>query len=67
MFSKIPLKLQNHPIGKMCSFARHTTFMKIGIADFECKGVKIAKQGAKLLCTDAEFLPEFPSNLCSNQ
>jgi hypothetical protein len=41
--------------------------MKIGIADFECKGVKIAKQGAELLFTDAEFLPDFSYNLCSNQ
>jgi hypothetical protein len=41
--------------------------MKIGIADFECKGVKIAKQGDELLFTDVEFLPDFPSNFCSNQ
>jgi hypothetical protein len=41
--------------------------MKIDIADFECKGVKIAKQGAELLFTDAEFLLDFPCNLFSNQ
>jgi hypothetical protein len=40
--------------------------MKIGIADFECKGVKISKQGVELLFTDAEFFPDFPYNLCSN-
>jgi hypothetical protein len=41
---------------KMCSFARHTTFMKIGIVDFECKGVKNAKTGAEPLFTGAKFL-----------
>jgi hypothetical protein len=40
----------------MCSFARHTTFMKIGIADFECKGVKNAKTVTESLFTGAEFL-----------
>jgi hypothetical protein len=41
--------------------------MMIGIADFECKGLKIAKQGVELLFTDVEFLRDFPYNLCSNQ
>jgi hypothetical protein len=36
----------------MCSFARHTTLMKIGIADFECKGVKYAITGTEPLFTD---------------
>jgi hypothetical protein len=49
----------------MWSFARHTTFMKIGIADFECKVVKISKQGAELLFTGAEFSVKFPCKLCS--
>jgi hypothetical protein len=40
--------------------------MKIGIASLECKVVKNAKQGAGLPFTDAEFLPNFPCNLCSN-
>jgi hypothetical protein len=40
----------------MCSFARHTTFTKIDIADFECKGVKNAKTGTASLFTCAEFL-----------
>jgi hypothetical protein len=30
--------------------------MKIGIADFECKGVKNAKTGTRSLFTSAEFL-----------
>jgi hypothetical protein len=54
-------------MGKMRSFARHTTFMKIGIASLECKVVKNAKQGARLLFIGAEFLPDFLCNLCSNQ
>jgi hypothetical protein len=53
-------------MGKMCSFARHTTFMKNGIASLEWKVVKNAKQCVGLLFTDAEFLPDFPYNLCSN-
>jgi hypothetical protein len=54
-------------MGKMCSFARHTTLMKIGIASLEWKVVENAKQYAGLLFTGAEFLPDFPCKLCSNQ
>jgi hypothetical protein len=49
-------------MGKMCNFARHTTFKKNGIASSEWKVVKNAKQCAGLLCTGAEFLPDFTYN-----
>jgi hypothetical protein len=51
-------------MGKMCSFARHTTFMKTGIADFECKVVKITKQGTELLFTGAKNLANLICCLC---
>jgi hypothetical protein len=50
-------------MGKMCSFARHTTFMKIGIASLEWKVAKNAKSCTGSLFTGAEFLPDFPCNL----
>jgi hypothetical protein len=53
-------------MGKMCSFARHTTFMKIGIADFECKGVKNAKTGNESLFTGVEFLAVLHGRSFSN-
>jgi hypothetical protein len=46
-------------MGKMCSFARHTTFMKIGIASLEWKGVKNAKSCTGSLFTGAEILANF--------
>jgi hypothetical protein len=49
-------------MGKMWSFARHTTLKKNGIASLEWKVVKNAKQCAGLLSTGAEFLPDFPCN-----
>jgi hypothetical protein len=54
-------------MGKMCSLARHTTFMKIGIADFECKGVKNAKTGTGVLFPSAEILVNLHCRFCSNQ
>jgi hypothetical protein len=51
----------------MCSFARHTTFMKIGIANFECKVVKNAKTGTGTLFLGAEFLVNLHCRSCSNQ
>jgi hypothetical protein len=39
--------------------------MKIGIADFECKVVKVSKPGAELLFTSVEFSVKFPCKLCS--
>jgi hypothetical protein len=38
--------------------------MKTGIADFECKVVKIAKQGAELLFTGAENLAKLVCCSC---
>jgi hypothetical protein len=35
--------------------------MKIGIADFECNGVKNAKTGTDSLFTGAEFLAILPA------
>jgi hypothetical protein len=40
----------------MYSFAKHTTFMKIGIADFEYSGVKNARTGTGVLFPGAKFL-----------
>jgi hypothetical protein len=38
--------------------------MKIGIADFECKVVKIAKQGVELLFTGVENLAKLTCYSC---
>jgi hypothetical protein len=51
-------------MGKMCSFARHATFMKIGIASLECKVVKNAKQGLELLFMSAENFAKLICCLC---
>jgi hypothetical protein len=51
----------------MCSFARHTTFLKNGIADFECKMVKNAKTCAGALLLGAEFLATLHSRSWLNQ
>jgi hypothetical protein len=40
--------------------------MKIGIADFECKGVKNAKIGNESLFTGAEFLAVLHGRSYSN-
>jgi hypothetical protein len=54
-------------MGKRCSFARHTTFMKIGIASLEWKGVKNAKIGTGVLFLGAEILVNLHYRSCSNQ
>jgi hypothetical protein len=41
-------------MGKLCSLSRHITFMLRGMADFECKRVKIVSQWLLLLFTRAE-------------
>jgi hypothetical protein len=51
----------------MCSFARHTTFLKIGIASLEWKGVKNAKTGIGALFLGAENLVNLHCRSCSNQ
>jgi hypothetical protein len=50
-------------MGKMCSFARHTTFLLSVIASLECKVVKNAKQCAGSLFTGAEIFVKFPCEL----
>jgi hypothetical protein len=52
---------------KRCSFARHTTFMKIGIASLEWKGVKNAKTGTGALFLGVEILVNLHCHSCSNQ
>jgi hypothetical protein len=54
-------------MGKRCSFARHTTFMKIGIASLEWKGVKNAKTGTGALFLGVEILVNLHCHSCSNQ
>jgi hypothetical protein len=53
-------------MGKMCSFARHTTFMKNGIAEFECKVVKSCKNRCWALLLGAEFLARWHDRSCLN-
>jgi hypothetical protein len=51
----------------MCSFERHTTFRKSGIAYFERKVVKNAKIGAGALFLGAEYLVTLHGHSCLNQ